>query len=315
MNDNFLNYSANKPKVSIIMNCLNCSKYLREAIDSVYSQTYKDWEIIFWDNASTDNSAEIAKSYDEKLRYFKGEQTVAVYAARNFALKQVEGEFIAFLDCDDKWLPEKLEEQIKLFSREKVGLVFSNTILYNQKTGNKRILYKKNPPTGSVFNQLLSRYFLPIETVIIRRTCLDRLSEWFDSRFNMVGDADLFLRIAYNWELDYVDKPLAIWRIHDDSMTWNKIGLFGKEWKLILDKYQNLFDSFNSRYHTEIEKVKALSAYYEAMEEWKNNNRSKVRAIVLPHIIKKPKLLFVYLLSVFPFKQYTRLLRVTGRHA
>ncbi|MEK7079138.1 MAG: glycosyltransferase, partial [Patescibacteria group bacterium] len=67
-------YLNSVPKVSIIMNCFNGSKYLRESIDSVYAQTYRNWEIIFWDNASTDNSAEIAKNYDSRLRYFRSER-------------------------------------------------------------------------------------------------------------------------------------------------------------------------------------------------------------------------------------------------
>jgi len=96
----------NKPRVSVIMNCLNGEKYLREAIESAYAQTYKNWEIIFWDNASTDKSAEIAKSFDEKIRYFRSDENYCVGKVRNLALAQAKGEFIAFLDCDDTWLPE-----------------------------------------------------------------------------------------------------------------------------------------------------------------------------------------------------------------
>src|SRR5574337_499452 len=105
------------PSVSVIMNCLNSSKYLREAIDSVYAQTYKDWEIIFWDNASIDNSAEIAKGYDSKLRYFRSEETVILGKVRNYAIEKARGEFIAFLDCDDLWLANKLERQIPFFKK------------------------------------------------------------------------------------------------------------------------------------------------------------------------------------------------------
>ena len=79
----------NQAKVSIVMNCLNGEKYLRESIDSVYGQTYKNWEIIFWDNNSTDKSAEIANSYDSRLRYFKGELTISLGAARNKALEKL----------------------------------------------------------------------------------------------------------------------------------------------------------------------------------------------------------------------------------
>ena len=78
----------NQPLVCVIMNCYNGEKYLREAIDSVYAQSYKNWEIIFWDNLSTDSSAKIAKSYDSKLRYFVGQETIPLGAARNKALSK-----------------------------------------------------------------------------------------------------------------------------------------------------------------------------------------------------------------------------------
>lgn len=121
--------TKNQPIVSVIMNCLNCSKYVHEAIDSVYAQTYKNWEIIFWDNSSTDSSAEIARSYDERVRYFRGDRTVPLYAARNYALKQARGKYIAFLDCDDIWLPEKLEWQVPMFERDsEIGLIYTNVV-------------------------------------------------------------------------------------------------------------------------------------------------------------------------------------------
>ena len=103
-----------EPLVSVIMNCLNCERYLNEAIDSVRAQTYSNWEIIFWDNASNDRSASIVKEYnDPRIHYFRGDKTILVYAARNKALSQCHGEFIAFLDCDDIWMTEKLSKQIE----------------------------------------------------------------------------------------------------------------------------------------------------------------------------------------------------------
>src|SRR3990167_8655863 len=125
MSDLELNSPIKAPVVSVLMNCLNCSLYLEEAIDSVYAQTYKDWEIIFWDNASTDSSAEIAQRYDEKLRYFRADISLPLYGSRNLALQKARGKYIAILDCDDLWLPNKLEKQIPLFERDgKVGLVY-----------------------------------------------------------------------------------------------------------------------------------------------------------------------------------------------
>lgn len=303
------------PLVSVIMNCLDGALYLREAIDSVYAQTYQNWEIIFWDNASVDTSSDIARSYDKRLRYFRGDKTVPLYEARNFALKKASGDIIAFLDCDDKWFPSKLEKQVPLFYRNEVGLVFSNTIFYNQQTGKERVLYKKTPPTGRIFEQLLSGYFLSLETVMVRRKYLEGLPEWFDKRFHHVGDADLFLRLAYQWEIAYVDEVLAVWRMHNASGTWKKTALFGIEWKMILEKYATLYDNFYSRYAPAVKKIKGLAAYYDAMEQWEKNNRTEVRRLLLPHIKSRPKLLIAYLLSALPFEQYTGLLRIIGRHA
>ena len=107
------------PLVSIIMNCYNGERYLSEAINSVYSQTYKNWEIIFWDNASTDNTAEIAQSYDKKLKYFRSQETTVLGEARVCAVEKSRGQYLAFLDCDDFWEVDKLEEQISLFDKNK----------------------------------------------------------------------------------------------------------------------------------------------------------------------------------------------------
>ena len=93
-----------QPLVSVIINCFNGEKYLSEAINSVLLQTYKNWELIFWDNQSSDRSAEIALSYDDpRIKYFYASKHTLLYEARNQAIEKSKGEFIAFLDVDDWW--------------------------------------------------------------------------------------------------------------------------------------------------------------------------------------------------------------------
>ena len=146
--------------VSIIMNCYNGEKYLNEAIDSVLAQTFQDWELIFWDNQSSDNSAKILQSYeDERIQYYLSEKFTSLGEARNLAINQSKGEFIAFLDCDDLWLPEKLAKQIPLFSTPEVGLVICDTYFFNEKGIQKQLYKKKKPPVGNVFRELLGEYF------------------------------------------------------------------------------------------------------------------------------------------------------------
>ena len=95
---------SENPIVSIIMNCYNGEKYLREALVSILAQTYKNWELIFWDNQSTDKSVEIFKSYaDERLKYFYAPTHTLLYEARNYAIEKASGEFYAFIDVDDWW--------------------------------------------------------------------------------------------------------------------------------------------------------------------------------------------------------------------
>lgn len=243
------------PLVSVIMNCLDCDRYLKEAIDSVYAQTYPNWEIIFWDNCSTDGSGEIARRYDKRLRYFRGEQTVPLGAARNQAIEQAGGEFIAFLDCDDLWMPEKLEKQVPLFEDPEVGLVFSDIIHFNN-DGEEEQRYKKHPYwTGDCFRKLLGNYFLCMPTLVIRKEAFSSLEEWFDPQFDMIEEADLAIRIGYSWKLAMVDEPLARWRMHIASSTFRKFHLFSQETMAMLDKYRALFPDFEASYRDEIDAI------------------------------------------------------------
>ncbi|MEJ2405866.1 MAG: glycosyltransferase family 2 protein, partial [Candidatus Thiodiazotropha sp.] len=123
---------STSPLVSIVMNCYNGERFLREAIDSVYEQGFQDWEIIFWDNASTDSSAEIAQSYDERVKYFLADETAPLGEARNHALKQASGKYIAFLDCDDLYLPEKLEKQVALMESGDYALSYGSAIMIDE---------------------------------------------------------------------------------------------------------------------------------------------------------------------------------------
>ena len=98
-----------KPFVSIIMNCYNGEKYLKKSIQSVINQTYKNWELIFWDNQSIDKSKQILESFsDKRIRYFKSKKFRSLYDARNFAIKKANGKYICFLDTDDWWFKKKL---------------------------------------------------------------------------------------------------------------------------------------------------------------------------------------------------------------
>ncbi|MBI1870500.1 MAG: glycosyltransferase [Chlamydiae bacterium] len=208
-----------QPTVSVIMNAYNAERFLREAIESVYVQTFKDWEIIFWDNASTDGTAEIAKSYNDRFRYFKGEVNVPLGQARHLAIIQTKGEYLAFLDCDDLWVPKKLEKQLKLFHlNSKLGLVYSDGYTINER-GEILLRYshKHKIYRGNIFDQLLMSCFIPPVGAMIPRAVYDRVGPF--QNFRTAEEYDLFLKIAYQYPCDYVEEPLYKYRSHDGNLS------------------------------------------------------------------------------------------------
>lgn len=289
------------PTVSVIMNCLNGSKYLREAIDSVYAQTYKDWEIIFWDNASTDKSSMIARSYDNKLRYFRGEKTVPLYAARNFALQQAKGKYIAFLDCDDMWLQQKLEWQVPLFENDvKVGLVYSNVKILEGNDSFRRI--NSLQPSGRIFSHMLRHYNINLQTAMISKTALDSLDKWFDDSLNLAGDVDLFLRIAHDWDIKYLPKVTAVYREHGENLSLKSAESVPMELEYVIGKFSKLYANFQKEYETEIIDLRMRAQKGLAVSKWKSGKNSDARQLVLRHLSGMRPLILMYLLSFFPYK-------------
>ena len=200
------------------MNCYNGERYLREAIDSVLVQTYKNWEIIFWDNQSTDSSAEIFKSYDDpRLKYFFAPTHTLLYEARNFAIDKADGDFFAFLDVDDWWYPEKIEMQVPLFKDSEVGFVCSNYWIKKEKNGTHKLFRKKAIPQGWVLNDLLMDYSVGLLTLMVRRVAFDTLKGGCDPRFHVIGDMDLVVRLAVKWKMACCQEPLAYYRLHGEN--------------------------------------------------------------------------------------------------
>ena len=210
-------FVSEQPLVSVIMNCYNGEKYLREAITSVRAQTYQNVEIIFWDNQSTDHSAEIFQSYDDsRLKYFYAPTHSLVYEARNHAIHKASGDFIAFLDVDDWWHPDKLKSQIPLFADPEVGFACSNYwVVREGRRGQK--LFKRSLPSGRVLNDILTDYPVGLLTLVLRRTAFAGLLGGFDPRFHICGDMEIVSRLAMKWKMAVCQESLAWYRIHGDN--------------------------------------------------------------------------------------------------
>jgi glycosyltransferase involved in cell wall biosynthesis len=287
------------------MNCLNCERYLREAIDSVFAQTYEDWEIIFWeDNASKDNSENIAKSYGHKLRYFRSDVSLPLYGSRNLAVQKARGKYIAILDCDDLWLPTKLEEQIALLERDdEVGLVYSDAFIFNEKGKQKRKSEIHKPYRGNIFSELLLCNFINTQTVVIRREAFDSMDHWFDGRLIMAGDYDAYLRISYRWKVDYVDKPLARYRVHGNSKSWRDgRKLLSSELDLVIENLKQNVCEFEDKYPEGVRALRRLRDVQLSLLDWENGDKREARKRLSVYIHDGIYYLILPFLMYFPYR-------------
>ena len=215
----------NQPLISIIINCFNGERYLKEALTSVLNQTYNNWEVIFWDNQSADSSAKIFKSYkDKRFNYFYANEHTSLYKARNLAIERSKGDFISFLDVDDLWDKSKLELQMPYFNNSEVGLVYSNCWVFKNEDMKKKKLYvNKRLPSGSVYKELIDNYNIGILTTVMRKKFYLKLQKKFDERFSIAGDFDLFLRLSKICLFESIKEPLAFYRLHSKNLsTLNK---------------------------------------------------------------------------------------------
>lgn len=209
-----------KGLVSIILNCYNGEKYLHESIGSVLKQKYNNWELIFWDNHSSDNSKKIFHSFkSEKLKYFYSDKHTTLYEARNLAEKKCKGEFIAFIDADDIWEENKLKKQITLFENKRVGVVYGNLWIYNERAKKKKIFSQRKLLSGSIFDKIFSDYRVGIITSVIRRNILIKNYLSFNPKYNHIGDFDLFVNLSKICEFGAIQEPVATYRIHGENLS------------------------------------------------------------------------------------------------
>lgn len=224
------------PKVSILMNCYNGEEYLEKAIKSVISQDYKNWELVFWDNLSNDNSAKIFKSFDDpRFKYHLAVRHTSLGEARALAYQNLAGDLIAILDTDDIWYQSKLRLQVKEFADPEVGLVISDTVFFDEKS--KWPLYgATKPPTGYVFESLLNNYFISLETVMMRASAVKALDIGFDKDFDNISDFDLIVRLSRHHKIALVPEILAGWRVHSNNATFRDEMKFVREKQFWLEK-------------------------------------------------------------------------------
>ena len=211
------------PLVSVILNVRNGASFLRDAIESVLAQTFTDWELILWDDCSTDDSAEIARSYqDPRIHYFLSPVDTPLGEARNCAIAQARGEWLAFLDQDDIWLPRKLERQLKIAVPE-AAIIYGRTILFDSRRGNLRDYDHVHEfgllPEGNLFSSLVrDACFIAMSSAMLRRSAVVEAGV-VPANIQTTPDYYLYLALARNHEVRAVQEVVCRYRVHSGSMS------------------------------------------------------------------------------------------------
>jgi glycosyltransferase involved in cell wall biosynthesis len=207
-----------EPQVSVIIPTYNRGWIIKEAIDSVLAQDYTEFELIVVDDGSTDHTSDVLDSYRNVIKVLS-QKNKGVSAARNRGIAEASGKFIAFLDSDDIWLPQKLSVQIEFFNQTPDALICQTEEVWirNGLRVNPKKRHKK--PSGMIFKPSLELCLVSPSAVMIQRSLFDRVGE-FDETLPACEDYDLWLRISCRFPIHLIDTPLIIKRGgHDDQLS------------------------------------------------------------------------------------------------
>jgi glycosyltransferase involved in cell wall biosynthesis len=206
----------NPSKVAVVVPTYNCAQYLTRALASVAAQTYQDFQLFVIDDGSTDNTEEIVTRF---RCVFEKQQHAGQAAARNRGISISSSRYVAFLDADDAWLPQKLERQIELLERRpEVGLVCCDCANGGSEALAGSHIEARTVPQDHVFEHLAQDCFIFTPTVVVRRECLEGFGS-FNEALTVSEDFNLWLKIASRWKVGYIPERLAVRYVSPGSLS------------------------------------------------------------------------------------------------
>lgn len=208
-----------KSKVSVVIPAYNAEGYLAETIRSVLAQSYRDYEVVVVDDGSSDQTLQVAKSFEPCVRAFRKENGGPA-SARNLAIENSTGEYIAFLDSDDLWVEKKLALQVAfLDDNPGIGLTFGEAWMFSEEAGERMVAGKIGYTGEASFRLLLFGDYIPNSTVMVRRGCVEAVGLLNESReLIAVEDYEYWMRIARSFPIAAIPEPLAWYRIREGNL-------------------------------------------------------------------------------------------------
>lgn len=294
--------NTEKYKISILMNSHNGAKYIHESVSSIISQTYKNWELIFFDNCSNDDSQDILKTFlDNRIKYFYSKKFLTLGQARKNAEKYLNGDYIAILDVDDLWEPNKLEHQMEiLLKNNDTSFIFTAVQFFNSFSSREFFPYRQYIKKN-FYAEFLFNYKVPLESILINKKYIDKLGYCFDDNYNSITDFDLLVRLSMISKVIYLPQITASWRLHNENDTIKYPFYFVDEKKRWLKQNKKNINCLNPKffyilnYKNDLEKIRIILNVYGRFKALKELFKIK------DHTFK----FYIYLFFILcPFSRY-----------
>jgi glycosyltransferase involved in cell wall biosynthesis len=235
------------PAVTVIVNLYNGRDTLAETVSSVIAQTFTDWELLVWDDGSTDNSVEVLAQFDDsRLRYYRCNTQLPLGQARQRAIDMANAEWIAFLDQDDLWLPRKLERQLALAgTRPDAALIYGRTVRFypNGRERDYDQAHEYAPlPEGDAFTTLFTdSCYIAMSSVMLRRSAIAAIGG-IPAAINIIPDYYLYLAVARRFPAAAVQEVVCRYRMHADSTSHTSEIAVQEEALRLMDMYASDID-------------------------------------------------------------------------
>ena len=291
------------PLVSIVMPAYNCEKYIKQTIASVLSQTYQNWELIVVNDCSTDATRAIIRQSadcDSRIKLFDTiENTRKPSKVKNIALKYARGEYLAFLDSDDWWESTKLEIQMEAMQKGNYALSHTGGFFIDE---DNNIIRQFMPQCGSghIYGELLAQYDIKNLSVIVSTKALISLDvPVFDEQITIGEDCDLFMRIAYKYEILTIYESFFYYRIHINSITRTTDKAIWDGLQKVVDDTLKLPDSY--LYKKDIKMANAKISYYMAKNLMSKGEYIKAATLLAKQSFVSYKYFALFILSLSPW--------------
>ncbi|MCK4441656.1 MAG: glycosyltransferase family 2 protein, partial [Sulfurovaceae bacterium] len=211
---------------SVVVPLYNKEKYIKRTLDSILNQTFSNFEIIIVNDGSTDKSCEIIKTINDDRIHLIHKKNGGVSSARNRGIKEAKGEFIAFLDADDEWFPDKLQKQYTLHKKNpKLVWSCSGYMLVSKKRKDKKIVFSKSQILPDAIDAIVNRLKIFTSTVVIKKEVFENSRLLFNEKAITSEDREVWYKLACIYpSLGYIEDILSIYtREVNDSLTYTTL--------------------------------------------------------------------------------------------